>query len=107
MAVTKHSCIQGDSYAYDYVSPSIPSFDGNWSGAWAIVDKLGAGRVTLASGILNASTDTTALEMRITPADTSPIAEGDYYLVVQVTNTTISFNKEIVQDPFKITSQGI
>ncbi len=104
---TKHKCVQGDSYAYDYYSNDIPVFDTSWSGSWAIVDKLGTGRSSLASGVLNKSTDETKLEMRITPADTNSIAEGNYFLIVQVTNPSISFNKEIVQDPFEITAQGI
>lgn len=108
MAVaTRHTCIQGDSYAYDFSSKDISSFDTNWSGKWAIVDKLGVGRVSLASGVLSKSGDLTRLEMRIAPADTNTIPIGNYFLIVEVTNASISFNKEIVQDPFKITEQGI
>ena len=107
MASKKHECIQGDSYAYDYTPKSGLTLDSDWSGSWAIVDHLGLGRTTLTSGSLAKGTDDAFFEMRIAPADTNPIDIGDYYLVVQVTNTVIGYNKEIVQDNFEITKQGI
>ena len=107
MASYKHTCVQGDSYAYDYTPKSGDTLDANWSGKWAIVDKLGAGRTSLASGNLAKNSGETSFEMRIIPSDTSAVAVGTYYLVVQVTNTSINFNKEIVQDSFEITKQGI
>ena len=108
MATKKtHSCIQGDSYAYDYSPKSGITLDSNWSGTWAIVDQLGTSRTTLSSGILGKCTDDLCFEMRISPSDTNGITIGSYYLIVEVTNTPANFNKEIVQDVFKITPQGI
>lgn len=107
MAVLKHTCVQADSYSYNFVPKSGIILDSNWTGSWAIVDKLGVGRTTLASGILGKDTGETLFEMRISPADTGAITVGTYYLVVQVTNVTLGFNKEIVQDQMKITEQGI
>lgn len=106
MATKKHYCVQGDSYSYDFV-PKNTTLDADWSGLWAIVDVLGNGRTSLASGSLALSGDLSALEMRIAPEDTEPIPEGSYYLVVQVSNVPASINKEIVQDSFFITPQGI
>lgn len=105
--MAKRTNIQGDSYSIDFSLKSGDTLGGDWSGQWAIVDMLGTGRTTLASGVLGQSTDQLKFEMRIVPADTQSIAVGDYFLVVQVTNTTINFNKEIIQDEFKITKQGI
>lgn len=109
---TKHSCVQGASYAYDFSCDEIPTFDVNWGGSWAIVSSLddvsdGNDIVTLASGTLAISGDTTKLEMRIAPADTQIIPVGSYILVVEVVNATIGFSNEIMQDDFDVTEQGI
>ena len=104
---TRHEIIVGDSYSYDITCESVPTFDANWTGKWAIVDKLGEGRVTAADGDLVISGDASALEMRILPTDTSGIDAGNYFLVVQVTNTTLGFNQEIMQDTLIMKKQGI
>jgi len=105
--MAKHSLIQGDSFAYDYSLKSGDDFDDNWSGTWAIVDKLGDGRIALATGTLTRSVGLKKFELRVTPASTNTIPVGDYKLVVQMTNPVINFNSEIVQDNMKITAQGI
>ncbi len=105
--MAKHSLVQGDSFAYDYSLKSGDDFDDNWTGTWAIVDQLGAGRSTLASGTLTRSSGLKEFELRVTPASTNTIPVGDYKLVVQMTNSVINFNNEIVQDDMKITAQGI
>jgi len=105
--MAKHSLIQGDSFAYDYSLKSGDDFDDNWSGTWAIVDKLGDGRISLATGTLTRSVGLKKFELRVTPASTNTIPVGDYKLVVQMTNPVINFNSEIVQDNMKITAQGI
>ena len=106
MASKKHQCVQNDSFAYDYTPKSGITLDSDWTGSWAIVNTLGTGRTTLSSGTLTKGTNDAWFEMRIAPVDTG-MAVGDYYLVVQVTNTVIAFNKEIVQDIFEVTKQGI
>ncbi len=105
--MAKHTNVQGDSFAYDYTPKSGITLDSNWTGKWAIVDELGDSRTTFASGVLAKNSDESSFEMRIIPADTNTVAIGDYFLVVEVTNTAINFNKEIVQDNFKITEQGV
>ena len=104
---TKHSSIQEDSYSYDLSSPNVATFDVNWTGTWGIVDALGAGNTVLATGALAISTDQTKLEMRILPADTDAIPVGNYYLVVEITNTAIGFNQEVMQDRLVIKAQGV
>ncbi len=103
---TKHTCVQGDSYAYDFSSTSIAAFDADWTGKWAIIDELGDAGTTLASGTMLASTDESKMELRILPTDTA-IALGVYKLIAEITNASISFNKEVMQDQFTITAQGI
>ena len=109
---TKHSCIQGSSFAYDFTCDDITTFDTGWTGQWAIVKSLddvsdGNDITPLASGSLTKSDDSTAMQLRITPTDTSSIPVGYYYLVVQVSNTSINFSDEIMQDQFEIKKQGI
>ena len=103
---TRHHVVQGDNYSYDVTSLAVPTFDGTWGGKWAIVTELGAAGVEMATGALDISGDTTALEMRILPAQTTPIVVGWYFLVIEVTNVTLGFNQEIMQDMFEITPQG-
>lgn len=112
MSITKHICIQGDSFAYDFSCKDIPSFDVNWTGAWAIVDKLedktlGITSETFASGSLVRSGDTKKLELRILPAETSLVEVGQYILIVAITNSAIGFSIEVMQDKFTISEQGI
>ena len=106
MAV-KHTCVQGDSFAYDFSSSGVDSFLTGWEGVWAIVDKLGDGGVTLATGPMVSSVDGSAMELRILPANTAPIPALDYVLVAQLTNASIGFQKEVMQDKFTIIPQGI
>jgi hypothetical protein len=101
------TCVQGDSISFDYSSDDVDEFDDNWTGSWAIVDELGDDKTTYASGSLSINDDADALEMRIAPSDTSEIDAGDYYLVVQITNDTESYNREVEQLPLEITEQGI
>lgn len=105
--MAQHTVIQGDSYFLDFKTASYPTFDVNWTGSWSIVDALGSAGSSVASGSLAISSDSKFLEMRIAPADTEAIPPGDYYLVVQVENTTLSFRREIVQETLEITDQGI
>lgn len=106
MAV-KHEIIQGDSYSYDITCAEVPTFDVNWTGKWAIVDKLGADGTIFSEGLLAISGDSSALEMRIKPAESAIVDPGKYYLVVEVTNTVLEFNQEIMQDALTIKKQGV
>ena len=106
MATKKHTCVQGDSYRYKYTPKSGDTLDSDWAGTWAIVDILGSGRTTLASGALTKDDDDTYFKLHIPPSSTD-IAIAEYYLVVEVTNATLGINREIVQDIFDVTKQGI
>lgn len=109
---TKHQCVQGSSFAYDITCDEVQTFDANWSATWAIVENLDDlsdqnDLTTLASGSVGKSGDTTTFELRILPADTADIPVGYYTLVVEVSNATLGFAEEIMQDQFEITPQGI
>jgi len=101
----KHECIQGDSFAYDFSSPDIPTLDVNWTGSWAIVVNLGD--AATASGTLALSSGNDALELRITPAETEALALGAYILIVEIANATLSYKREVMQDKFTVKLQGI
>ena len=112
MAIRKHTCVQGDAYNYNLVCTEVSELDTNWTGSWAIVEALdditdGNDLVTLASGVLALSDDLAKLELRIPAAATTTIPVASYKLVVSVINVGLSFSKEVLQDPFKITKQGI
>lgn len=102
-----HTITQGDSYFLDFKTASYPTLDVDWTGSWAIVDALGSTGNTVASGALAISSDSKWFEMRIAGTDTEAIPPGDYFLVVQVENTTISYRNEILKDTCEITEQGI
>lgn len=101
----KRSIYQGDSYAEDFTSPDIPTFDANYSGTWALLTALGAAATI--SGALTKSADNTTLQLRITPAQTEAIAEMEYILVAQVKNDSIGFKQEILHEKFEVKPQGI
>jgi len=105
MAKKTHRIKQGESYAYDFTIKGVPTLDINWGGTWEIQATLGG--VAEASGSLALSGDSTALEMRILPTDTNNLDVGNHILVVEVVNTTISFNQEPMQDKFVVDAQGI
>lgn len=100
-------CIQGDSFSYDFSTTSITTFDANWGGSWAIVDAIPPVAAPLATGTIVRSSDNTKMELRVLPADTNTIPVGSYFLVAELTNATIGFNQEVMQESFKITAQGI
>jgi hypothetical protein len=103
--------IRGDSYAEDLINSTVLPTDlgyEDWTGVWAIVDKLESTSTPVASGILLKVDDPhLRLALRILPSLTSTIPVGTYKLVVQVTNDTLSFNKEVIQRTCKILPQGI
>ena len=106
MATQKtHECIQGDHFSYDFTSPAIDEFDQNWYGAWSIVSALGESPES--SGTVEPSVSKESMELRIKPTDTNIITVGDYLLIVQLSNDTLYFNKEIMQDIFIVLPQGI
>lgn len=109
---TKHGCIQGSNFSYDISCDEVPTFDNDWVGSWAIIEALDDltdtnDIVVLSSGALALSTDNSCLELRILPADTEVIPVGFYTIVVQVSNSTIGFSQEVMQDSFEIKPQGI
>lgn len=103
--------IQGDSYGEDFINKSILPTDvgyTDWTGQWAIIPKLKGNLPSVAAGVITKVTDANLkLVLRITPDDTKDIPAGKYFLVVQVSNATLGFNKEIVQRPFVVKEQGI
>jgi len=103
----KHSIIQGSSYSLNFQTADYPTLDADWTGVWAIVDTLGSGGTTAATGALSVADDFLSMEMRILPADTESITEGKYFLVVQIENTTIAYRDEVMQESLVITAQGI
>lgn len=110
MATTK--IVQGSDYAEDLIDTTVlPQDLGylNWGGQWAIVDKLGTGRTTLASGNLAQDTSGTSLKLkcRVLYTDTEAIPTGHYKLVIEVSNSVLGFKREVVQRACEITAQGI
>lgn len=106
MAV-KHKIIQGSSYSLDFKTAEYPTLSADWTGTWALVDVLGSGGSTAAFGALTVSDDFLTMEMRITPLDTETITEGNYFLVVQIENTTIAYRDEVIQETLTVSAQGI
>ncbi len=104
---SKHDCVQGDSFAFDFTAKELEEFDPNWGGSWAIKESIDKSAVPLASGTLSVSGDNKKLELRITPTDTETIPVGKYFLIVEVTNDSAEFKQEIMQDQFEIMVQGI
>ena len=104
---TKHIVIQGSSYSLDFKTSTYPTLDADWTGTWAVVDALGCGGSTMATGALSLASDFKTMQMRIAPTDTESITEGSYILVVQIENTTIAYRDEVMQDAFVVKAQGI
>lgn len=97
--------VQGDSYWKDFTSPDVSSFDANWSGSWAISATVGG--TALASGALTKSTDLSTFYLRVPPASTAGLTAGNYFLIVQIENSTIGYRKEVQQEAITIVTQGI
>lgn len=106
MAAKKHECVQGDSYSYKYTPKTRFKLTSEWTGTWALVDILGLGRTTFASGPLTKNDEEDYFELELAPSDTD-IDTGGYFLIVEISNAVIGYNKEIAQDNFEITEQGI
>lgn len=106
-----HKIIQGDDYAYDYSLSSYKTLDAGWGGTWAIIRKseFGTDSITpLATGAITVSSDKKRLQVRVLPDDTESIPLGAIYmLIVEATNDSINFRREIAQDSLSITAQGI
>lgn len=100
---------QGDSIWIDLVGDNVPEVDSawdNWSGSWAISSTIGG--AALASGSLTKDSTVTGLfKLRIGTSVTSALTVGDYYLIVQVDNTTVDYRQEILQAQLRIQTQGI
>lgn len=96
---------KGDCYWEDFDSTSVANLDSAWVGTWGIVKSLGT--LPIISGPLNKSVDLKKFQLRILPEHTSPLAVGNYILVVQITNTTVGFNKEVAHRSITITEQGL
>lgn len=107
-----HSCIQGDSFRYDISIDEFPVLDTYWEGSWAIVKKLddkvdGDDIETLVFGDLIKSADSKKFEIHIFPNMTDALPVASYLLISELTNTSLGYNKEVMQDKFAITKQGI
>ena len=71
--MAEHTVIQGDDFPYDFDSDGIDSFLSGWIGRWSIVDKIGPGGVSVASGTLAPSGDGEKMELRIKPSTTEAV----------------------------------
>jgi len=105
--MAEHTVIQGDDFPYDFDSDGIDSFLSGWIGRWSIVDKIGSGGVSVASGTLAPSGDGAKMELRIKPSTTEAVEVGAYTLVVELANSSLNFKREVMQDKIIITKQGI
>lgn len=103
--------VRGDSYVEDFINKTVLPADpgyADWTGTWAIIDKLESTTTPFATGSLSKPTDPNLrLRMQILPAQSLAVPVGRYKLVVEVTNTTLNFTREVVQRDLKITAKGI
>lgn len=93
---------QGDSYARDYSSASVATFDATWVGKWALVFQ----GVPSLSGELSKSDDITKMLLKLHSSDTKTLAPGLYTLVIQISNDLLDFKQES-QELLLVKSQGI
>lgn len=100
--------IQGDSSdIYEFSSDDFPDLgDVNWVSSWNIREKNIDG-VVLASGELTKKTDLTAFVFQVLPTESSTITPGKQFLTIEVKNTSVNFNLEIVQCYITIKKQGV
>lgn len=101
--------IQGDSTEiYRFNSPQYPTFDNNWSATLKISTVLGGD--SLLTRILPKTTSPDLDKyfiLQLTPSETEALALGQYSLVIEIKNDTLSFKRELVQGKLVIKPQGI
>jgi hypothetical protein len=98
---------QGDSYWVD-VKGDISTVDAvwaNWSSTWAIVQAIGG--APIASGTSYKTATPGYFITQVPPTATEPLAEGDYFLIIQVANSVAVWKQEVSQAKFTVKTQGI
>ncbi len=103
----KYEIKQGDCFWLD-ATGEVSSVDAtweHWEAKWTIAATIGG--TVLASGSAIRTTTTGKFRIQVAPSVTAPLATGDYYLCVQVDNTTVDYRKEIAQDKLVIKPQGV
>lgn len=111
--VEEFTIIQGDSSGvFMFSSKDFPVFDNNWVANMAIVETLGASPIVSRAVPKNDGTDGATINskfiLQILPAESALLTvNSKYFLVMEVSNSTLNFKNEIVQTKFKVTAQGI
>jgi hypothetical protein len=103
----KYENKQGDSF-WLAISGDIAQVDptwANWSGEWGIVAKIGD--TPLVSGSLAKETAIGEFRFQLSLAASASLPLGNYYLILQISNVTADYRKEISQDKFIVTAQGL
>ncbi len=109
-----HNIVIGDSYWFE-VTGDIDRIDpdpnwpngANWTGNWRIAADINPASPSLASGNMVAAPTYGVWKGKITPAQSAVIAAGsNYYLIVQMKNPAVDYNKEIAQDKVVVKPQG-
>lgn len=106
MAIKKK---QGDSIWVDVTGDALNTVDSvwaNWTGSWAIVSTIG-GTPLLSGAMTKDATTIGKFYIRIGTTAAATLTVGNYFLVVQVDNTTVDYRQEIVHEKITITAQGI
>ena len=106
MAIKKK---QGDSIWVDITGDALDTVDSvwaNWTGSWAIVSTLG-GTPLLSGAMTKDATTIGKFYIRIGTTAAATLTVGNYFLVVQVDNTTVDYRQEILQAQLRIQTQGI
>lgn len=102
-----HTIKQGDSLWLD-ITGTIDDVDtvwANWAGLWAIVPAIGG--TATASGSLTKTVTTGKFRFNLPTAVSAALAVGEYFLILQVENTSVDYRQEIAQDRLTVKTQGI
>jgi len=100
---------QGDSLWVDVTGSAMTTVDAtwaNWTGTWAIVPAIG-GTPELSGTMTKDATEIGKFYVRIGASQMAILAVGTHYLVCQVTNSTVDYVQEVVQEKLTIITQGI
>jgi hypothetical protein len=103
---------QGESLSVKY-GLKLDGVEQNFSADWTckLVVKLKSGGIdgeikAIDKTITDQTPDNTRYIVSITPAEMAALSADDYYLLVELNNTSSNINKEF-HDTLKVTKQGI
>ena len=106
--------IQGDSSDINMFSTDMADdlSIGGWSASYTIAETLGAVPIVARALPLNDGTDgaveNSSFVFQILPGESAMLTIGTkYWVTVQITNTNIDYNSEIVQFKMKVKAQGV